>query len=382
VADGSLALEAAIATEVRDDPVPMRMRGCRRTRRRGWHAGFVRAGRKAEGVDPFGQRYFRGVTSRSSTTTTRRSARRCDALDRAGWITVSSQRYDTVSRDPYRFPLTMRYYDALFGGNSASTSSPVPVAASLGPVAFDPQVHPWPDGYLATRGRAGASPEEALSVYDHPPVTVLRKRADYDARRVREILAGPVLRTFEDARREDAPATVGRVVRSPAAASAAPDLLMLSPQRIQALDATPPPPAATLGSRTATIAWYLVVALLGAAALPALVALMPSQPALAFGIARIAGVFGFGRSHGGRRGPASTRGDRIRSRRWRRSSSQPARSPAGVDATRLPSRGRGRDGARRRCSPCSTRRRSPCASRTRTCGHPGTAARSRWISRS
>ncbi len=299
-ADGPLALEgSAIATEGPwDDPVPMRMRRLPPdTSVEPGMPGFVRAGRKAEGVDPFGQRYFRGVDLAivHHDDEAKRTAL-ANALDRAGWITVSSQRfYDSVSRDPYRFPLTMRYYDALFGGQlgfdvvAAFRSPP-----RLGPVAFDPQVHPWPDGYLATRGRAGASPEEALSVYDHPPVTVLRKRADYDAQRVREILAGPVLRTFEDARREGAPATVGRVVRSPAAASAAPDLLMLSPQRIEALDATPPPPAATLGSWTATIAWYLLVALLGAAALPALVALMPSQPALAFGIARIAGVFGFG----------------------------------------------------------------------------------------
>ncbi len=300
VAEGSLALEgSAIATEgAWDDPVPLRMRRLPPdTHVEAGMPGFVRAGRAAEGVDPFGQRYFRGVDLAlvNRDDDAKRDALAL-ALDRAAWITVSSQRfYDSMSRDPYRFPLTMRYYDALFAGDLgfdvvATFRSP----PRIGPIAFDPQVHPWPEGYLATRGRAGASPEEAFSVYDHPPVTVLRKRADYDSRRVREILAAPVLRTFEDARREGAPASVGRVERSPAAAHAAPDLLMLSPQRTAALDATPPPPAAALGPWASAIAWYLVVALLGAAALPALVAIMPAHPALAFGMARIAGVFGFG----------------------------------------------------------------------------------------
>lgn len=297
---GPIAVEgSAIATEgAWDDPVPMRMRRLPPgTTVEPGTPGFVRAGARAEGVDPFGQRYFRGVDLQIvNRDDEAKRAALASALDRAGWVTVSSQRfYDSVSRDPYRFPLTMRYYDALFDGRLgfdvvATFRSP----PRLGPVAFDPQVHPWPEGYFATRPRSGESPEEALSVYDHPPVTVFRKRADYDGGRVREILAEPVLRTVEEARRDGAPAATGRVERSPADASAAPDLLMLPPQRIAALEAMPPPPRQETGSWSAAIAWYAAVALLGAAALTALLALLPASPALAFGIARIAGVFAFG----------------------------------------------------------------------------------------
>ena len=299
-ADAPLSLAGSvIATEGPwDDPVPMRMRRLAPdTRVESGHPGFVRAGRAAEGVDPFGQRYFRGVEL--ALVHRDDEAKRgvlASALDRAAWVTVSSQRfYDAMSRDPYRFPLTMHYYDALFGGRLgfdvvATFRSP----PRLGPFAFDAQVHPWPDGYLATRERSLAGPEEALSVYDHPPVTVLRKRADYDAERVRAILAEPVLRTLDEARRQGAPASVGRVERSPAGANASPDLLMLSPARVAALDAAPPAAAARLGSLGAAIAWYVAVAVLGLAALPALVALLPAHGALAFGLARIAGVFSFG----------------------------------------------------------------------------------------
>ena len=298
--DGPLALEgSAIATEGPwDDPVPMRGRRLPPdTLVEPGVPGFVRAGRAAEGVDPFGQRYFRGldlgIVNRDDEG---KRAALASALDRAAWVTISSQRfYDSVSRDPYRFPLTTHYYEALFAGRLgfdvvATFRSP----PRLGPVAFDPQVYPWPDGYLATRARADANPEEALSVYDHPPVFVLRKRADYDAARVREILAEPVLRTFDEARRDGPPASTGRVDRSPAGASTAPDLLMLAPERIAALDAAGPPAPSPLGPWSAAIAWYLVVALLGASALPLLLALVPAQPALAFALARTAGVFAFG----------------------------------------------------------------------------------------
>ena len=289
---------SAIATEgAWDDPVPMSVRRLPAgTKVEPGFPGFVRAGSQAEGVDPFGQRYFRSVDlaiARRDDEVKREALAR--GLDEASWITISSQRfYDAVSRDPYRFPLTIRYYDALFAGRLgfdvvATFRSP----PRLGPVVFDREVHPWPAGYLATRAAADANPEEALSVYDHPPVTVLRKRADYDPQRVRDILAGAVLRTLDGAKREGAPATVGRVERSPAAADVAPHLLMLSPERLGSLDAASPSKGRTMGPFAAAIAWYLVLAILAAAALPGLVALMPAQPALAYGIARIVGLLGF-----------------------------------------------------------------------------------------
>ncbi|NJL92922.1 MAG: hypothetical protein HC915_03970 [Anaerolineae bacterium] len=99
-------------------------------------------------------------------------------LDEADYLTISSNRfYDGVTRIPDRWPLTERYYEALFGGELGFelalewTSYP-----RLGPLEWKNQVLPTDDlpGWLNE-----FEVEEAFTVYDHPAVFVFRKTPDY-----------------------------------------------------------------------------------------------------------------------------------------------------------------------------------------------------------
>jgi hypothetical protein len=111
------------------------------------------------------------------------------ALDVAEYLTISSNRfYDSLSRSPQRFPMTVRYYDALFRGalgfELVATFSSSP---TLGQLAI-------PDQHLPTGGAPAWlnewEAEEAFHVYDHPTVFLFRKTADYDPAVVAAILAG------------------------------------------------------------------------------------------------------------------------------------------------------------------------------------------------
>ena len=94
-------------------------------------------------------------------------------LDRAEYIFVTSNRqYDSMPRIPTRFPLVIRYYDALFGGQLGFER--------VGDYTSYPSIFgiPLPD--------QGA--EEAWTVYDHPRVQIFKKTAGYDSAQVAALL--------------------------------------------------------------------------------------------------------------------------------------------------------------------------------------------------
>jgi len=95
-------------------------------------------------------------------------------LDQADYIFLTSNRlYDSIPRLPMRYPMTTRYYQALFDGRlgfekiKEFTSYP-----NLGSIQFPDQ---------------GA--EEAFSVYDHPKVTLFQKTPAYSREQARVLLA-------------------------------------------------------------------------------------------------------------------------------------------------------------------------------------------------
>jgi YYY domain-containing protein len=94
-------------------------------------------------------------------------------LDRSDYLVITSNRfYDSLSRIPSRWPMTMDYYEALFNGDLGFelvgdfTSYP-----NLGPVRFPDQ-----------------SADEAFTVYDHPRVHIFRKTDDYSSANTAQIL--------------------------------------------------------------------------------------------------------------------------------------------------------------------------------------------------
>ncbi len=146
-----------------------------------------------EGYDPFGQLY-RGVDMQVRWYDDQKKRDMfLQTLDEADYVIVPSQRAIwAVCRIPLTYPMTMEYYRALFDGSLgfdlvASFSSPL----QLGPLEISDL-----GGTLAWEktpalplfNTSGLAAEEAFSVYDHPPVWIFKKRADYDPAKVAAIL--------------------------------------------------------------------------------------------------------------------------------------------------------------------------------------------------
>jgi hypothetical protein len=119
------------------------------------------------------------------------------ALARSDLLVLSSNRlYDSLRRNPRRWPLTIAFYRALFSGALGwELAADFASAPALGPW--------WVDD-------SGA--EEAFTVYDHPRVFVFRKSAAWDAQRAAAALADVDLETIYALRADevtDAPAELG-----------------------------------------------------------------------------------------------------------------------------------------------------------------------------
>jgi hypothetical protein len=110
-----------------------------------------------------------------------------EVLDKADYLTISSNRfYDSLSRIPTRFPMSIDYYDVLFSGELGFelvlewTSYP-----RVWDIEWKNQVLPtddlpaWMNEYEV---------EEAFTVYDHPAIFVFRKTDVYSPERVRQLL--------------------------------------------------------------------------------------------------------------------------------------------------------------------------------------------------
>ena len=164
-------------------------------------------------------------------------------LDQAEYIILSSNRlYESIPRLPMRYPMTTRYYEALFSGElgferlKTFTSRPTLLGVEI------------VDDYA----------DETFTVYDHPKVIIFRKRADFDLERVRALFA---------------PYDLERVVRMrPIEVTRAPNGLLLDAEtwRAQRRGGTWSEmfDRGDLANRLPTATWYLALAALGLAAFP------------------------------------------------------------------------------------------------------------------
>ncbi|MCC7242873.1 MAG: glycosyltransferase family 39 protein [Acidobacteria bacterium] len=164
-------------------------------------------------------------------------------LDAADYVVLSSNRlYDSIPRLPMRYPMTIRYYDALFSGALGfERVADVTSYPSLGPLQVPDQ-----------------DAEEAFSVYDHARVQIFRKTSQWSPSRARALL-GSV--DWE-----------GIIRLPPVRARAFGTGLMLSPaERDEARAAGTWSrifPAGTLGRTWPVPVWVLALELLGLAAFP------------------------------------------------------------------------------------------------------------------
>ncbi|NLV73737.1 MAG: hypothetical protein GXY52_03490 [Chloroflexi bacterium] len=159
-------------------------------------------------------------------------------LEQTEYIVLSSNRlYGSIPRLPMRYPMTTRYYEALFSGE----------------LGFDL--------YQTFTSRPGLfgieivddDADETFTVYDHPKVLIFKKNASFSSERLRELFGGydleHVVRMM--------PRDVGR----------APNCLMLSNDRWASQQSSSTwsalYPAGNLFSQAPTLSWLAVLWLLG-----------------------------------------------------------------------------------------------------------------------
>ena len=231
-----------IACEHWDDPLPLRLNG----------------------PDPFPSTYTGFLLPWYDEDTPEKLAGVLDGLDHADVLVLSSDRLSgSIPRMPLRWPMTTRYYRALFDGRlgfeeaARFTSSPGLLGVSF----------------------SDRAAEEAFAVYDHPRVRIFRKTASYShdgAARLLEVDFGRILR------------------QTPHEATRAPNGLMLGEAAWQRVRGSgtwsslfPPGGPST---RRPVLVWSLVLLLLGLLGAPLLALACPGLPDGGFAFARATGL--------------------------------------------------------------------------------------------
>jgi len=224
-----------------------------------------------DGRDPFGGLY-RGLTMEVRWPDDENKRQMFLAnLAQVDYIIVPSQRALWAhSRIPLTYPMTMEYYKALFDGRlgfelvqefqSPITIGPLQISDVAGTWAWGqkPDLTPEKDNPFNFNPLAA---EEAFSVYDHAPVWVFKKRADFDLAQVTQLLYAFDLSKV--------------VIQGPRDATQSPSLMMLPADllAIQRAGGTWSEmfDAASLlntSEPVAVLVWYLAMLLMGALAWP------------------------------------------------------------------------------------------------------------------
>jgi YYY domain-containing protein len=211
-------------------------------------------------------------------------------------IIGSNRRYDSQSRIPYRWPMTMRYYDALFSGKLGFEQSALfQETFQLGPLKVSDQYLPT---YNAPQWLNEFEAEEAFHVYDHPAVFIYHKTDAYSPENTRQILdsvplnkADLVTGSFND------PMMVGVMQLYSLPASAAPTGLQLTPamrlvqfsggtwsERFSFTSLINSQPIVTV------VIWWLTIVVFGWAAWPLLFAILPGLSDRGYGLAKMSGL--------------------------------------------------------------------------------------------
>lgn len=221
-------------------------------------------------------------------------------LDNTDYIIIgTNRRYDSNSRIPLRWPLTNRYFKALFGGElDYELVAQFDETFEFGPIRISDQYLPT---YDAPEWLNEFEAEEAFHVYDHPAVFIFKRSENYDPAKTAAILNSvplvrpPSIDTSNGANSSEV--ILGPVVWDVKNASQAPTQLMLSPDawelqtqggtwserfnRNSLLNTQP-----LIGAAV----WYIVVWAIGMAVWPLLWRAMPAFSDRGYGLTRTVGV--------------------------------------------------------------------------------------------
>jgi len=218
-------------------------------------------------------------------------------LSQTDYIMVpTNRRYDTHSRNPSRWPLTNRFYEALFNGELGfDLVETFQETFELGPLRVSDQYLPT---YDAPRWLNEFEPEEAFTVYDHPVVFIFKKRADYLQENAQNILYGVSLtRTDNAGYSYDDPTITNIQTLSSLQADVSPTGLMMTDdmrqtqysggtwsERFNSRSPINTQPVVTV------LVWWLIIVVFGWAVWPLLFALLPGLADRGYGVAKYVGI--------------------------------------------------------------------------------------------
>jgi len=291
---------AVIATEAEwDDPVPTKV--CALPSGQQWSPDLppgLNTASTCAGIDGFGQGYYQGLIPPMHWDDVEQKRDTLLAiLNTTDYITITSNRfYDSLARIPTRWPMSLRYYDALFNGELGfELVRTFTSTFALGEWTFPDQVLPtddvpdWLNEWEA---------EEAFHVYDHPAVFIFRKTENYDPQVAAAIINGVELSSTSDITVwGDGTRPIGVIPWDARTASASTTALMLPAFLRQAqysggtwsqlfdVDA-----AINQNEILAVVVWWLTIAAIGWIVWPILFALFPALADRAFPAAKIAGL--------------------------------------------------------------------------------------------
>ncbi|HRE47782.1 MAG TPA: DUF2298 domain-containing protein [Aggregatilineales bacterium] len=221
-----------------------------------------------------------------------------NVLNDADYLTISSNRfYDSLSRIPIRFPMSLAYYKALFSGelgfdlvkvfNTSYGIAGIDISDQHLPFYNSPA---WLNEYEA---------EEAFHVYDHPAVLVFRKNTErYSAEKAAAILGAVSLADNNQFSGAIEDTNILNIVRWGALpATKAPSGLRMDDtlRAIQSEGGTwaalfPKDSFVNSSQLITVIVWYLLILIIGWAAFPLLYALLPGLPDRGYPMAKTAGL--------------------------------------------------------------------------------------------
>jgi YYY domain-containing protein len=228
---------------------------------------------RVDDYDPLGGLYEPLNLELYEPDTPAKRERMLDILAQANYIVIPSNRaYDAMPRLPLRYPMTLKYYQALFNcqciGDDMEAQAYEAVPPLKGPLGFE---------LVATfESRLNFGPisisdqtaDESFTVYDHPKVLIFKKSSDFSLQNVRAILESVDLTQVVD--------------QSPMAYTMMPGGLRLTPDRLAAQKAGGTWfemfDAQSILNRNQTLgvlAWYLTLLLLGWLAFPLVFVALP-----------------------------------------------------------------------------------------------------------
>lgn len=257
-----------------------------------------------EGVDGYGEGYYKGYELymvAEDNDQKRETIQK--GMDAADYITISSNRfYDTLPRDPARFPMTVNVYNALFAGQLGfDVYKTFTSYIQIGPFSIPDEILPTDN--LPKWMNEWWESEEAFTVYDHPAVFILKKNASYNPNTVRAVLYGTntkdqgVIALLGSADSFNSTQIANKVNWTSFQASPAPSAFMMSPEQsgIQRQGGT----WSELFNRDSplntspllvVVVWYGLLLVFGFITWPLLFVILPGLPDRGYPIAKLAGL--------------------------------------------------------------------------------------------